>query len=346
MRTKLFLLLIFSSLTSLSYSQKLTQEDFQGLWCKVYEPEKNYDSLYNLISEEVIYANPHRESIEKINTQERDTGSINGDPNTLLNEIKILTGGFGAEYSCQELLDVFEINNNTAKFFSNIYYSNVVYTPFEREDLKKMHGHKFLSESEGDAYETIYRLNGDTIFFKKKNSDSWGKNEILYHKNDTLILKNSAQHLLNIYVKMKPDKNISYKIQGITSYYSACLGTCISYTAGISTDGNVNLFYVDSPWEQKKSIKIYDGEDPRIHTDQLDKKKMNELFHILSYFDITKSKKRYCVGMTDSDFRTLTFTLDHGKEIEIKDFHFSGPPILRVVDKIIHKFVIDIVSKK
>ena len=111
----------------------------------------------------------------------------------------------------------------------------------DRYDLEKRYGYKFISDNEGELYETNFKIKDDTLYFRRFDSDIWIQDEIVYYKNDTLILRNSAQHLLNFYVRMKPDKNINYKIQRITSYHSAWLGTCISYTANIGLDGNVNL---------------------------------------------------------------------------------------------------------
>ena len=103
MRTKLILLLIFSSLTSLSYSQKLTQEDFQGLWYRISDRQdtkrlKSNDSLYNLIREENITTGSYREAFEEIDSSKNSDSSI-VVPKTLLQEIKVLTGGYGAQYS-------------------------------------------------------------------------------------------------------------------------------------------------------------------------------------------------------------------------------------------------------
>lgn len=343
MRTKLFLLLIFSSLTSLSYSQKLTKEDFQGLWYrvnvhKVNTPKKNYDSLHNLLSEENINANSFRKTIEKIDSSRKNTDSIIKLPETVLAE------GFLTD-RCKEFLDVFEISNNTAKFYSNIYYSEIIYTRRERYDLEKRYGYKFISDNEGEIYETNFKIKNNALFFKRYDSDTWVQNEIVFYKNDTLILRNFAQNLFDVYVKKKADKNINYKIQGIISYHSACIRVCPTYTAEISAEGKISFFYANSEKVQR-GIVVYQDEYYGNHSGKISKKNLNELFHILSFFDVSKSEKRYCMGMPDSDFRTLTFTLDNGKEVEIKDFHFNGPPVLRVVDKMIHKFVIDMISKK
>ncbi len=342
MRAKLFLFLIFSSLTSLSYSQKLTQEDFQGLWYRINEYGKNFDSLYNLQYQKIISANSYRDTIEKIDIPKKSLDSVNRVPNNLLDEISVLTGGFRAQYSCQEPLDVFEINNNSAKFYTNVFYSDVFYSDEERYELQETYGYRFLFANEGEIFETNYTIKDDTLFLKRKEFNSIAQNEILYCKNDTLVLRNSRQNYYNVFVKKKIEKNIRYKILEIISYRSVCLGTCPEYTTDINANGRINYVYTNSPMESKKLAEIKDGE----YFGKINKKDMNELFYILSFFDVTKSEKSFCIGMTDTDFRSITFTLDNGKVIKIRDFHYSGPPFLRVVDEMIYNFMKKVASKK
>lgn len=342
MRTKLFLLLIFSSLTSLSYSQKLTQEDFQGLWYRINEYGKNYDSLYNLKYGKIIYANSYRDNIEKINATKKDVDSTNEVPNSLLDEISVLTGGFRAQFGCEQPLDVFEINNNSAKFYTNTYFSDILYSDEERNEIEKIYGYRHLFANEGEIFETEYKLKDDTLFIRKRTSNSMARNEILYFKNDTLILRNSGQNYYNVFVKKKIENNIKYKILRISSTRSACLGTCPQYITDIDANGKINFVFTNSAMLSKKLVEIKDGD----YSGKINKKDMDELFHILSFFDITKSEKSFCIGMTDTDFRSLTFLLDNDKKIKIRDFHYSGPPFLRVADEMIYNFMKKVASKK
>lgn len=244
MRTKLFLLLIFSSLTSLLYSQSLTNENMQGLWYMIDNETQKFDSIYNLRYDSIIFVHKSRNEITelqiKANKKSKNPRSRNsGDYDDLLDEITVLTGGFGAKYGGEEPLEVFEVKDNEVIFFTNIYESGLVYHYEEIIGLKKKYGEKFIGSQDDKIISTEYYIDGNTLSFAQYHSDSWTHNEILYYGNDTLIVRNPTRNDYYVYVRKQFDTTIDYKIKKIIS-------NRFRSTIEITDNGDINFAFKNS----------------------------------------------------------------------------------------------------
>ena len=345
MRTKLFLLLIFSSLTSLLYSQKLTEEDFQGLWYIINNRTQNFDSLYNLRYDSIIFVHNWRNEIteldvpaKKVSSHRRYNTSV---PESLLQEISVLTGGYGAEYGGTfEQLEVFEVKNNKAKFFTNLYKSDLVYHGNDTRELENKLGENFLEYLEYEPVETEFRIEGNELLFAKYQIDSWTRNEILYYNNDTLIVKSPERNDYSVYVRRQVEIGIDYEILNASLFQSFCWGSCPRYTFTINNSGKIFLRYKGGAWGSKKRKAEED------YSYQITSEEFEEIFDIMKYLNLKKiGNKRYYVHPHDSKYK-IKFTLSGTEEVEVEDYTDNGPSELRIIYVKIEKLIAKIISKK
>ncbi len=332
MRTKLILLLIFSSLTSLLYSQSITNENMQGLWYMIDNETQKFDSIYNLRYDSIIFIDNWRNQLTEIPERKQKTYSVQ---QMLLQEITVLTGGFGAKYGGEEPLEVFEVKDNEVIFYSNIYESGLVYHYEEIIDLKKKYGEKYIGSQDDKMISTEYYIDGNTLSFAQYHSDSWTQNEILYYGNDTLIVRNPTRNDYYVYVRKQIDTTIDYKIKKIISRR-------FRSTIEINDNGDINFAFKNSGFYVKKPVEIEDGN----YSFKISTQDLEEILHLLKYKNIRTGKKSFNIGSTHQSPYYMTFILENGEEIEYKFHYCNGPPELRIIESKINSLVKDLSRKK
>lgn len=346
MRTKLFLLLILSSLASLSYSQKLNQKDFQGLWYLIDNETQKFDSIYSLKFDSLIFVSTYRAEKNRLQIQAHKQQKRPGikdarDYDDLLDEITVLTGGFGAKYSGEEPLEVFEVIENKAKFYTNIYKSGLVFNEYDLKELKKKYGESFFKFIENKPRETEFRLGSYEILFAKYQSKNWTRNDILYFNNDTLIVRSPERNDYSVYVRKHEDTGINYTIKEIVSKEFFCLGTCPHYETHIATDGEINFTYENSAGNKKFKIKIPNGK----YSFKVKKDDLDELLYLLKYKNLLVGEKYFSPGMTCVIPFEIAFVFENGQKIEYKFYH-KGPPELRVLQENIYNLMVKLANQR